>query len=489
MGEKIIGIFGILVCLFEGYCIQLFFGRFAEPRLLRLRNTQWSAVIVWAVIRIASEGVFSDVNSAALIMELLFTFSVLFVFCACWYKGNILLKVFLSVQFISLRELSFWTGYSLLYIGNGLIEMLVYKAGGDMASAEYLPAKAGILACFCVALIGTAKCALLFVSIRKIAESYYCKEEGRMGREVIFYLLPAVAGVLVSALVRLLLITVTDGAPVLLYARYPVLYLIIPMIALVLLGAIVFSFRIYQNMAALQEERAEKIILENQITQMQSSMMEMEQLYDGIRSVKHDMKNHMAVLQNLIRKRHSGEDEEIRQYFEDMCQSVEQLDSRVHTGNAVSDAVVGNKFRYAAKKVKGIKLDARDFMLTDVVTIKAYDMGIILNNGLDNAIEACMRMRKKQPDSEVHITIRSFRAKNMFFIEIENSFDGMALFRKGSDLPISTKEDKEVHGIGLKNIRKCAVKYGGDMDCIVKGNRFTLSVMVKADQQEGEELL
>lgn len=29
-------------------------------------------------------------------------------------------------------------------------------------------------------------------------------------------------------------------------------------------------------------------------------------------------------------------------------------------------------------------------------------------------------------------------------------------------------------------IRKCAVKYGGDMDCIVKGNRFTLSVMVKS---------
>ena len=42
-----------------------------------------------------------------------------------------------------------------------------------------------------------------------------------------------------------------------------------------------------------------------------------------------------------------------------------------------------------AKMIKGIKLDARGFMLSDAVTIKAYDMGIILNNGLDNAIEAC----------------------------------------------------------------------------------------------------
>lgn len=480
MAEWVMGLISVLLCLFEGYCIQSFFGRFAVPKLYRIRNAGWAAGIAWIVIRAFSEGLFSDTDSVSLIMELLFTFCTLFVFCVCWYQGNVLLKIFLAVQFISLRELSFWTGYSLIYIGNEMIEALAHKAGIGMASAEYLPVAAGILSCFVVALVGAARCALLFVSTRKIAGSYCSKQRGRMGKEVAFYLLPSVAGTLVSVLVRLLLITVTDGTPVLLYEKYPALYLIIPMTALVLLGAVVFSFRIYQDMAVLQEERAEKIVLENQITQMQSSMVEMEHLYDGIRSVKHDMKNHMAVLQNLIQKRYSGEDEEIRQYFEGMRQSVEQIDSRVHTGNAVSDAVVGSKFRYAAKKVKGIRLDASKFMLTDAVTIKAYDMGIILNNGLDNAVEACMRMREKQPDAETYITIRSFRAKNMYFIEIENSFDGSALSRGDSGLPISTKKDKEVHGIGLKNTRKCAVKYGGDLDCIVEGNKFTLSVMVKS---------
>ncbi len=480
MAEWVIGLTGVLLCLLEGYCIQSFFGRFAVPKLCRIRNAGWAAGVAWIVIRAVSEGLFSDTDSASLILELLFTFCTLFVFCVCWYQGNILLKIFLAVQFISLRELSFWMGYSLIYIGNEMIEALAHKASAGMASAEYLPAASGILSCFGVALVGVARCALLFVSTRKIAGSYCGKGRGRMGKEVVFYLLPSVAGMLVSVLVRLLLITVTDGTPVLLYEKYPALYLIIPLIALVLLGAVVFSFRIYQDMAVLQEERAEKIVLENQITQMQSSMVEMEHLYDGIRSVKHDMKNHMAVLQNLLRKKGADEEEEIRQYFEGMRQSVEQIDSRVHTGNAVSDAVVGSKFRYAAKKVKGIRLDASRFMLTDAVTIKAYDMGVILNNGLDNAIEACVRMREKQPDAKAHITIRSFKAKNMYFIEIENSFDGVALFHKDSGLPISTKKDKEVHGIGLKNIRKCAVKYGGDLDCIVKGNKFTLSVMVKS---------
>ena len=480
MLEWIMGILGIPQYLFEGYCIQFFFGRFAEPKLCRRKKAQWAAGIVWIAIRIIGGWLFRETDSVTLVLGLIFTTAVLFVFCVGWYKGNILLKIFLVIQFIALRELAFWTGYSFLYIGNELIDVLVREAGNSMALAGYLPAAAGVLACLSVALVEIIEGILLLASIRKIAGSYHCREKGRMDKEVVFYLLPAVAGVLVSVLVRLLLIAVTDGVPVLLYERHPALYLIIPMTALVLLGAVVFSFRIYQNMAALQEERAEKIILENQITQMQGSMVEMEHLYDGVRSVKHDMKNHMAVLQNLIRKKYSGEDEEIRQYFEGMYQSVEQLDSRVHTGNAVSDAVVGSKFRYAAKKIKGIKLDAKGFMLSDAVTIKAYDMGIILNNGLDNAIEACMRMREKQPDAGAYITIRSFTAKNMYFIEIENSFDGVALFHKDSGLPISTKEDKEVHGIGLKNIRKCAVKYGGDMDCIVKGNRFILSVMVKS---------
>ncbi len=479
MTEWIMGMLGILLYLFEGYCIQFFFGRFAEPKLCRLRNAQWAAGIAWIAIKIISGRLFRETDSVTLVLGLIFTTAVLFVFCVGWYGGNIQTKIFLTIQFISLRELAFWAGYSFLYVGSSLMDFLTQKAG-DMALVEYIPITVDVLACFSVALVAAIEGILLFASVRKIVSCYHCREKGRMDKEVAFYLLPAVAGVLVAVLVRLLMITVTDGVPVLLYERHPALYLIIPMTALVLLGAIVFSFRIYQEMAILQEERAEKIILENQITQMQGSMVEMEHLYDGIRSVRHDMKNHMAVLQNLIWKKYSGEDEEILQYFEGMYQSVEQLDSRVHTGNVVSDAVVGSKFRYAAKKVKGIRLDAKGFMLPDTVTIKAYDMGIILNNGLDNAVEACIRMREKQPDAQAYITIRSFKAKNMFFIEIENSFDGMALPRKDSGLPISTKEDKEVHGIGLRNIRKCAVKYGGDVDCIVKGSRFILSVMVKS---------
>lgn len=482
MSEFIIETLCVIMYLFEGYCIQFFFSRFAEPKLSRIKCTTWAVGIVWVLIKIAGNDLLPEMINARPVMRLIFSAIVLFAFCVFWYQGNILLKIFVVVQFISLRELAFFAGYSLLYIGNMIMNLLVCKIDSGIILLEHVPMAVSVISCLSIAFMEFVQGVLLLGSIKKIVKSYN-RSRIYMGKEVVFYLLPSVAGVLVAVLVRLLIIVVEEGNPVLLYDKYPVLYLIIPLIALVLLEAIVFSFHIYQDMVSLQEERAEKIVLANQNAQMQSSIVEMEHLYDGIRSVKHDMKNQMAVLHNLIQKKYqqdgTDEEDEIQHYFDGMYQSVEQLDTKVHTGNAVSDAVVGSKFRYAEKQVKGIRLDAVDFMMSDAVTIKAYDIGIILNNGLDNAIEACVRMREKQPDSEAYITIRSFRAKNMYFIEIENSFDGMTLFDKDSGLPISTKENKEVHGIGLKNIKKCAVKYGGDMDCIAEGNKFILSVMVK----------
>ena len=88
-------------------------------------------------------------------------------------------------------------------------------------------------------------------------------------------------------------------------------------------------------------------------------------------------------------------------------------------------------------------------------------------------------MRIKYPVSETFIFVRSFCKRNMFFIEIENSFDGILNIDKDSSYPLSTKEDSKSHGIGLRNIKSCAKKYSGDIDCIIEDKKFILSVMLK----------
>lgn len=57
------------------------------------------------------------------------------------------------------------------------------------------------------------------------------------------------------------------------------------------------------------------------------------------------------------------------------------------TGNAVSDVIINDKCRRAEKA--GIRFEA-DFRHGGEIPV--FDMGIILNNLLDNAIEACEKL-------------------------------------------------------------------------------------------------
>lgn len=181
----------ILQNLFEGYCIQFFFGRFAEPRLHRIKNAQWITCMVWFLIKMAGGNLFHDTDSVTLVASLLFGTMVLFAFSMCCYQGNIQLKLFLVIQFVSLRELGFLAAYSFLYFGKSLMDMLADGMGDSTVSVETFLIAVNLLGCLSLAIMSVIKYALLFAALKKIVKSCHDREKGRMGKEVIFYLLPA----------------------------------------------------------------------------------------------------------------------------------------------------------------------------------------------------------------------------------------------------------------------------------------------------------
>ena len=148
----------------------------------------------------------------------------------------------------------------------------------------------------------------------------------------------------------------------------------------------------------------------------------------------------------------------------------------------MSDAIIHTKFSYARKMLDTICLNAEAFAVPASARLKAYDLGIILNNGLDNAIEACRRLKTEEPGADTFIRLGSLQKGNLLILKIENSFDGR-LVKKGQDeFPETVKEDRESHGIGLSNIKSTARKYQGTMDFKVKDRVFILSVMMKNER-------
>ena len=156
-----------------------------------------------------------------------------------------------------------------------------------------------------------------------------------------------------------------------------------------------------------------------------------------------------------------------------MEKAVSRLDFAYRTGNPITDVIIHQKKQEAEKR--HISFEA-DFTYPDKQQIDVYDIGIVLNNALENAIEANSRLA-----GEKNIRLRSYMKGNLFFIEIENDFSGELIINSETGLPISSKEDKRLHGLGMENIQRCAKKYKGDIDIMIRDmgdrKRFSLTIM------------
>ncbi|MBO5095177.1 MAG: GHKL domain-containing protein [Lachnospiraceae bacterium] len=459
--------------LFDGYCLCLLFREFMKPKIRQRTWHSFLAVMVWFIIKMAVRCAAYANPQIVLEMEIqyfVFKLLVIYFIGALFYQGRQSTKVFAALLFVALDSIFNQIGYAVMLFWN-------YGAGklsGVMYNAAIMRTTVKLIDLLAEVTIET----LLYLSVKIIIKNHRRSIDGNNTKETIFYTLPVFMGALTAVIFRFIIAVINKEHHLVYYDNYIEIYLFITLISVVIWLVILYSFKLQQEIAGLQEERTQKKVLENQISQMENSMLEMERFYESVSHVKHDMKNQMAVMEKLLRERQITEKEEVTGYFEDMQKTLMNLEQKIHTGNVVSDAVIGNKFYYAAKELKGIHLEADGFLLTDKVHVRAYDIGVILNNGLDNAIEACRKARLKNQDQELYIKIKSFWKQKMFFIEIENSFDGEVKWGKDG-YPCSAKDDGRIHGIGLKNIRYCALKYGGDMDCIAEKGRFILSVMLK----------
>lgn len=462
--------------IIDGYCLCILFGKFGGQRIKREVFSNILTISAWLVVNLAIRNlVFSDLSYTLEKSLLCFVFRIcaIYVIGVCFYRNRQIIHLFLTLLFIALLYVFSEIGYIVrLFLVDGLERLTWHiEVFHNVTTVKLL-----VDSIYC--LMDMTAVALFYFSIKTIVKNHNHSIDERSTKELIAHILPTLLGSLVSVALYFVLLMINERGYIMEYDNYGAIYLFVIIVFVAVWLIILYGFRIQEEMMNLQEERTQKSVLENQISQMQNSMLEMERFYESVSHVKHDMKNQMAVMEKLLRERQITENEEITGYFEDMQKTLLNLEQKIHTGNVVSDAVISSKFYYASKELQGIHLEADGFLLTDKVHVRAYDIGIILNNGLDNAIEACQKVRLKNQNKELYIKIKSFWKQKMFFIEIENSFDGEIVWGKDG-FPCSQKADSNIHGIGLKNIRYCALKYAGDMDCIAQEEKFILSVMLK----------
>ncbi|MBD5545566.1 MAG: GHKL domain-containing protein [Lachnospiraceae bacterium] len=315
---------------------------------------------------------------------------------------------------------------------------------------------------------------------RRFIQSFSFRGEKISRWEFLFLMLSSVIGFCFCLFLRSILFSYKETEYIYLLDENPELNLLTPFIALLGILSIFSSVYLWNRLKKEQEENHALFLYEERLLEMEEHVQEMERLYEGMRGMKHDMKNYVADIEGLMgsEKRLSKDTKKaLESYLNGLCTSLEELDMKYKTGNPVTDTVVNRYLRKAERMGAVIKCD---FIYPSALHIDGFDLSILLNNGLENAAEA---LEKCEEDSG-YLEISSFVKGNMFFLEIKNSFSGDLAYDQEGQTFHTTKKEKSYHGYGLKNMQKCAEKYFGKIEYRVEDRFFIVTAMLQGRAKE-----
>lgn len=232
------------------------------------------------------------------------------------------------------------------------------------------------------------------------------------------------------------------------------------LITSVLSVVFIVQFLYSRNVSYLREQEQRDKMQIAQLQQQYSYYQDKLKEEERIRSIYHDMKNHLLVLEG------SQGTEATRQMAQELRSQIASYEDYIHTGNDFLDIIIRDK----AEKAREKHIDFSAFVdFRDADFIEPLDISTLFGNGIDNAIEASEKLAEEQRV----ILVKAGKIQDFISILIENNCLDEAY--AGGE---TTKADKFLHGFGISNMQKVAEKYSGTCTTTQANGRFTLKILL-----------
>ena len=266
------------VVLFQGYCLQYFLGSFLESRWKSRWNGLCMAVLyaagLYGLSRVFhQDSVMRYDDYWETVWKMALSLCILFVLAMCFYKALRPVSAFLVITFQAVADISRYVTVILLSkMGDSVVELWNWCVERGIITSDralMLTLNGSILA---VQILQYLVIALLFyVSLRKIVRDFKEKDYEIRRTELLFLLTPSAAGLFICLLLRIIMVTLEDKVPKMLYDRYPILTIVLPAILLLSLLSILYGVKLFQDMVYRNKAKSERVILKNQVKNMQES--------------------------------------------------------------------------------------------------------------------------------------------------------------------------------------------------------------------------
>lgn len=186
--------------------------------------------------------------------------------------------------------------------------------------------------------------------------------------------------------------------------------------------------------------------------------------YEKIRRINHDIKNHLLHISYCI---NTNRCDKALEYLNAIDKQNYDFKGNISLSNDMLNYIINYKADLAKKNNISIEGNIED--INDPV-IDNLDLCTLLGNLLDNAIEAS----KIEKSPKIKIEIFNYNGYQIYLVK---NFISSSVFASNSKLETS-KDDKENHGLGLKQILSIVEKYDGILDIYEKEQYFTVKILI-----------
>ena len=230
---------------------------------------------------------------------------------------------------------------------------------------------------------------------------------------------------------------------------------------LILLNVILYLM-IYQ-VQTLAKSKYELTLVHKQMEFERSRMEEAHVIWQNIRKVRHDLKNHFTVIRGTLNE---GDVESCKRYMDGLYQTVESMGNLIQSGNSSIDYIINSKL----SNLDGVRVLVSGYVV-NYNDIEPADLACVLGNIIDNAIEA-----QGKVEEDRCIELHFLQKGSNRIIVCKNSIS-FSVLNENKHLK-STKPSPEWHGLGHQIVEATVKKYHGWIDYFEEGNMFGVQIVL-----------
>lgn len=268
------------------------------------------------------------------------------------------------------------------------------------------------------------------------------------------------------------------------HAKYTFIYVLIPIISVILCTAVlemfhsdvirkneqiliimlgIFLLNILVTYLYLIQHRYYNQALDDALQissykQHESNLKEIRRIYNDTEKNRHEIKRVIRMTLSLLELENISEAKAYLQEFDNT--RIEEENRQIFVEHIVLNAIISQKME--ACKNNGIMMNC--LVTGEMNGVTDLDLHILLDNLLDNAIEASLQSEQKKVDVVLSAN------ESCIILEIGNStYDNVLENNKRF---LTSKKEKALHGYGIKNVRDIIDKYHGNLSYQMKSETY-----------------